>query len=173
MSDNAVLLQRCRHFVLDMDGTFYLGNTILPNSLEFLRKTVETGRDYLFFTNNSSRSPEVYIQKLAAMQCHIGRSEIMTSGDVMIEWLSANHPGEPVYLVGTPSLVQSFREGGSTSSKKMRRSLLSDSIRPLRTQNWSRHVISFAEVHCSSPPTWMSIAPWRAVSFPMSARFAR
>jgi len=112
MSDNAVLLQRCRHFVLDMDGTFYLGNTILPNSLEFLRKTVETGRDYLFFTNNSSRSPEVYIQKLAAMQCHIGRSEIMTSGDVMIEWLSANHPGEPVYLVGTPSLVQSFREGG-------------------------------------------------------------
>ena len=34
--DRAALVNSCKHFVLDMDGTFYLGNTILPGSLDFL-----------------------------------------------------------------------------------------------------------------------------------------
>ena len=112
MQDKILLLKKCKHFVLDMDGTFYLGDSILPNSLAFLEKVKETGRDFIFYTNNSSKSPEVYIQKLAKMDCHIQRRQIMTSGDVMIEWLQANHKGEPVYLVGTPPLEQSFREAG-------------------------------------------------------------
>lgn len=112
MQDKTLLLKKCKHFVLDMDGTFYLGDSILPNSLAFLEKVKETGRDFIFYTNNSSKSPEVYIQKLAKMDCHIQRRQIMTSGDVMIEWLQANHKGEPVYLVGTPPLEQSFREAG-------------------------------------------------------------
>ena len=39
--DRAALVNSCKHFVLDMDGTFYLGNTILPGSLDFL-KTLES-----------------------------------------------------------------------------------------------------------------------------------
>lgn len=110
--DKAALANSCKHFVLDMDGTFYLGNTILPGSLGFLKTLEETGRDYLFFTNNSSKSVEVYIEKLAAMDCHITRDQIMTSGDVTIEYLNATYPGKSVYLVGTDALVKSFREGG-------------------------------------------------------------
>lgn len=112
MSRNEELLKRCRHFVLDMDGTFYLGDRILPGSLPFLRKVEETGRDFLFFTNNSSRSPKVYIDKLAGMGCAIRRDQIMTSGDVMIEFLHANYPSGRVYLLGTPALEESFREAG-------------------------------------------------------------
>ncbi|MCI2076994.1 MAG: HAD-IIA family hydrolase [Sphaerochaeta sp.] len=112
MQEKADLLSRCRHFILDLDGTFYLGDTILPHSLEFLRKVEETGRDYLFFTNNSSKSPEVYLDKLGRMGCRISKDQIMTSGDVMIAWLNEHHLGEPVYLVGTPALEESFRQGG-------------------------------------------------------------
>ena len=36
----------------------------------------------------------------------------MTSGDVTIAWLQANYPGKKIYLVGTPLLEESFREGG-------------------------------------------------------------
>ena len=107
---NEALIARCRHFVLDMDGTFYLGDRILPRSMEFLKKVEETGRDFLFFTNNSSRSPKVYIQRLASMGCRITASQIMTSGDVMIEFLHANYPQARVYLLGTPALEESFRE---------------------------------------------------------------
>ncbi|MFA7118073.1 MAG: HAD-IIA family hydrolase [Sphaerochaetaceae bacterium] len=110
--DKAELVNSCEHFVLDMDGTFYLGDTILDGSLEFLRKVQETGRDFMFYTNNSSKSPEVYIQKLRKMNCFITRDQIMTSGDVTIAFLKERYPKEKVYLVGTEPLVRSFRDAG-------------------------------------------------------------
>lgn len=99
-------------FVLDMDGTFYLGDIILEGSLDFLKKVEETGKHFIFFTNNSSKSPVNYIHKLANMNCHIERNQIMTSGDVTIEFLNRNRTGQTVYLVGTPALEESFREAG-------------------------------------------------------------
>ncbi len=99
-------------FVLDMDGTFYLGDVILEGSLDFLQKVKDSGKHYIFFTNNSSKSPENYINKLAKMNCRIGREQIMTSGDVTIEFLKRNRAGQTVYLVGTPALEESFRGAG-------------------------------------------------------------
>ena len=75
----AALLADIRLFVLDMDGTFYLGDRRLDGSLEFVRYVQEKGRRILFFTNNSSRSPEVYVDRLAGMDCRISRDQIMTS----------------------------------------------------------------------------------------------
>ena len=63
------LLEKTELFVLDMDGTFYLGERILEGALEFLQTLKETGRRYLFFTNNSSKSSESYIEKLRRMDC--------------------------------------------------------------------------------------------------------
>ena len=78
------ILENTELFVLDMDGTFYLDNDILDGALDFLSAVKNAGKDYLFFTNNSSTSPALYIEKLARMNCHITRDQIMTSGDVMI-----------------------------------------------------------------------------------------
>lgn len=110
--DKLEALKSTRLFVLDMDGTFYLGSKILPGAADFLQAVRATGRDYLFFTNNSSRSPSNYIAKLAGMGCPITRSQIMTSGDVTIRYLNTHCKGKTVYLVGTPPLVESFKEGG-------------------------------------------------------------
>lgn len=112
MENKMELLRSTRLFVLDMDGTFYLGGRILPGAADFLRAVKQTGRDYLFFTNNSSRSPLDYIRKLAGMGCPITREQIMTSGDVTIRYLRTHYPGRTVYLVGTPPLIESFREAG-------------------------------------------------------------
>lgn len=112
MDERLELLDRTDLFVLDMDGTFYLGEQILPGALDFLSAVRERGKRFLFFTNNSSKSPEDYIKKLAGMGCAITREQIMTSGDVTIRYLSTHHPGKTVYLVGTPALEASFRESG-------------------------------------------------------------
>ena len=106
------LLAGIKLFVLDMDGTFYLGEQILDGSLDFLNRVAASGRDFLFFTNNSSKSPELYIDKLGRMNCRIDRRRILTSGDVTIDYLQTRYPGKSVYLVGTPALEQSFREAG-------------------------------------------------------------
>ena len=54
MTDKMELLKRTKLFVLDMDGTFYLGNQILPGAADFLKAVEKAGKQYLFFTNNSS-----------------------------------------------------------------------------------------------------------------------
>ena len=109
---NSAALKGVRLFILDMDGTFYLGDEIIPGSLDFIARVRETGRSFLFFTNNSSRTPEGYLEKLARMGCPIGREQIMTSGDVTIRWLNTRRPGRSVYLMGTEALRRSFSQAG-------------------------------------------------------------
>ncbi|MDR3305380.1 MAG: HAD-IIA family hydrolase [Clostridiales Family XIII bacterium] len=106
------ILKDVKLFVLDMDGTFYLGDRIFKGSLPFLDAIRESGKDFLFFTNNSSKTPELYIEKLKRMGCEIDRSGIMTSGDVTIRYLETFHKGESVFLMGTEALRNQFRESG-------------------------------------------------------------
>ncbi len=112
MEKRLELLRDTRLFVLDMDGTFYLGSKILPGAADFLQAVQETGRSYLFFTNNSSRSPQEYMRKLAGMGCPITRAQIMTSGDVTIRYLQTHYAGKSVYVMGTPALLANFSEAG-------------------------------------------------------------
>ena len=60
-------LSDVKMFVLDMDGTIYLGDRLFPYTRDFLRRVKETGRDFCFFTNNSSKNREAYLQKLQKM----------------------------------------------------------------------------------------------------------
>ena len=106
------VLEETELFVLDMDGTFYLDEDILDGALDFLEAVRKRNKKYLFFTNNSSTSPELYIEKLKRMNCHITRSQIMTSGDVMISFLKTYYPGKSVYLLGTKPLYDSFLNAG-------------------------------------------------------------
>ena len=105
-------LANIKLFVLDMDGTFYLGNRILDGSLDFLNRVAETGRQFIFFTNNSSKTPADYVQKLAGMDCHVDEKTVMTSGTVTIRYLHTFYPGQRVYLMGTQTLCEQFRQGG-------------------------------------------------------------
>ncbi len=112
MTEELGILRSKKLFVLDMDGTFYLGDKLIEGSLGFLEKLRETGREFLFFTNNSSRNGSFYKQKLSGMGCFVEEDRVVTSGDVTIKFLKENYPDKGVYLVGTGLLEESFRKGG-------------------------------------------------------------
>ena len=99
-------------FVLDLDGTFYLGDNLIPGADAFVNYARDHGRRVLFFTNNSSRSPEIYMKKISGMGVACSRSDILTSGDVTIGYLRKYYAGKSVYLVGTPALESSFAAAG-------------------------------------------------------------
>lgn len=103
------MLKNIKAFVLDMDGTIYLGKDLFPFTRDFLSKVTETGRNFYFFTNNSSKSQQAYIEKLGTMGIDITKEQMMISSHVMIQYLLREHPGESVYVVGTPSLLDEFR----------------------------------------------------------------
>lgn len=105
-------LRQIKTFVLDMDGTIYLGEQLFPYTKEFLRRVEETGREFCFFTNNSSKNREAYLSKLARMGIGIRPEQMLLSNDVILKWLKENHPGEKAYVVGTPPLLEDFQKAG-------------------------------------------------------------
>jgi 4-nitrophenyl phosphatase len=112
MDKDINILKDKKLFILDMDGTFYLGNRLIAGSLDFLRKLGKEGKRFLFFTNNSSKTSGFYKQKLAGMGCEVDESAIITSGDVTIKYLQENYNGKRVYLLGTLLLEESFLQAG-------------------------------------------------------------
>ena len=101
-------------FILDMDGTIYLGNDLFPYTHKFLDKVEETGRNYYFFTNNSSKDLEAYTTKLGKMGIDITPEQMMVSTDVILQYLDEHHPGAKLYVVGTPALLRAFEKAGWT-----------------------------------------------------------
>ena len=87
-------------FLLDMDGTFYLGGQLIEGSLDFIDRVLATGRDYMFLTNNSSHNANFYVQKLAKMGLKVDRRRVMTSGEATCEKLKALYPGKRAFVLG-------------------------------------------------------------------------
>lgn len=106
------MLEDKQLFILDMDGTVYLGDELFPETLPFLSRIRSAGKRYLFFTNNASRSPETYVTRLSNMGIPVTREDILTSGDVTLHFLKTQRPGQSVYIVGTQDLIQSFESEG-------------------------------------------------------------
>ena len=111
-----------------MDGTFYLDTQILDGSLDFLRQVERLGKRYVFFTNNSSKSPKTYIDKLANMDCYIQRDQIITSGDVMIEYLKEYYPGKTVLFSGDAGSGRKFQGEMGSCSQRLCRMLWSSGL---------------------------------------------
>jgi 4-nitrophenyl phosphatase/NagD protein len=107
-----IQLSRIRCFLLDMDGTFYLGNKILPGALDFMRVLAASRCDYLFFTNNSSCSAVYYADKLTKMGWPVSPDRILTSGEATALYLTGQKPGARIFLLGTPELAGEFAAHG-------------------------------------------------------------
>ena len=105
-------LQKIRLFVLDMDGTIYLSNRLFSFTVPFLNRLEETGRKYCYFTNNSSRNQQDYLDKLAAMGIPASRDQVFLSTQVIVEEMKRCHPDDSFFIVGTPNLVEAFRLAG-------------------------------------------------------------
>jgi HAD superfamily hydrolase (TIGR01450 family) len=105
-------LSGCRAFVLDMDGTIFVDERLLPGARELLALLDARGHRYLFVTNNSSRRARAYQERLARLGLDVSTERILTSGDATIDHLLRRTPHRSCYLVGTPALEEEFRAAG-------------------------------------------------------------
>jgi 4-nitrophenyl phosphatase/NagD protein len=105
-------------FLLDMDGTFYLGHQLLPGALELINLLQQRGTQFLFLTNNSSRTRREYADKIRRFGLDLPESRIFTSGEATALYLARRKPGATLYVVGTPALEREFAEHGFQLSDK-------------------------------------------------------
>ena len=110
--DREQKLKRITCFALDMDGTVYLGEKWIEGALDFLSAVEKAGKQYIFLTNNSSKGPQNYVEKLHRMGLSVDECRIVTSGQATIEYLKRNFPGKRVFLLGNELLTREFEEAG-------------------------------------------------------------
>ena len=107
-TDENGLLKKIECFALDMDGTVYLGERWIEGARDFLNAVEEAGKKYVFLTNNSSKNPQAYVEKLGRMGLPIDLDKIVTSGQATIDYLKRNFGGKRVYLLGNELLKEEF-----------------------------------------------------------------
>lgn len=103
---------KTKYFIIDMDGTFYLDGNLIDGALDFLARVKQLGKDFFFFTNNSSNNVEVCRQKLAKMGCEVPPEKIIISSHVTADFLNRNRKGKTVYLLGNERLTADFEAAG-------------------------------------------------------------
>lgn len=104
------MLKDKKLFLLDMDGTIYLDDNLFDGTLDFLETVKARGGKYLFLTNNSSKSTEDYIKKLAHIGIKSSEDEFLTSTDATIRYILSNYPNVRFYSFGTASFTKQLRD---------------------------------------------------------------
>ena len=99
-------------FLLDMDGTLYLDDNLFEGTIDFLNHVKSIGGKYLFVTNNSSKSTDVYVSKLKKLGIYAEENDFLTSTNATIIYLQNKFPGRKFYAMGTASFVKQLREAG-------------------------------------------------------------
>ncbi len=106
------MLADINFFLLDLDGTIYLGKRLIDGAREFLDLLEQQGKSYCFLTNNSSKNTGAYLEKLKGFGINVGRESVVTSTDVLIYYLNKIRPGASLYPVGTREFEAGLAEAG-------------------------------------------------------------
>jgi len=99
-------------FLLDMDGTIYLGDNLFDGTVDFLERVKQRGGKYLFVTNNSSRSVSAYVERLENMGVPASKEDFLTSVDALIWYLQGKYDDALIYAFGTKTFRQQLSEAG-------------------------------------------------------------
>lgn len=102
--------EKTKYFILDLDGTFHISGKMVEGALEFLDKVKNSGKDFLFFTNNSSNNSKVCHKHISDMGCVVPESKVLVSTNVCIDFLKKERCGKSVYLLGNERLVEDFKD---------------------------------------------------------------
>jgi len=98
--------------VIDLDGTVYRGDEPVPGAAEAVAGLRERDLDRLFVTNNPTRSPEQYVDRLAGFGIEASADEVLPAGTVTAEYLADRHAGDDVFVIGSSGLREQFHDHG-------------------------------------------------------------
>ena len=110
-------LRSVRGVLFDMDGVIYVGDTPLAGVQDALDYLTETGRKWLLVTNNASRTPEQFVEKLTKMNMRVRPEQVLGSAEATACWLAEqvkHHgwPSGPVIVMGQAGLKTALTNSG-------------------------------------------------------------
>jgi HAD superfamily hydrolase (TIGR01450 family) len=104
-------------YVFDLDGTIYLGDELLPGAKRLVLKLRELGKRVVFLSNNPTKDPKMYAEKLGTLGLETLASEIVNTVVTMTGWLLRNYPEATVFPISEEPLKNSLSEAGIRMSQ--------------------------------------------------------
>jgi HAD superfamily hydrolase (TIGR01450 family) len=116
-SSSGVPEQLYEGYVFDLDGTIYLGDELLPGARRLVLKLRELGKRVVFLSNNPTKDPEMYAEKLTNLGIETPASDIVNTVVSMTRWLSQNHPDAVIFPIAEEPLKRALRKAGIRMSE--------------------------------------------------------
>lgn len=107
-----VALEQMRALIIDMDGVLWHGDRPVPGLVEFFEVLRNRNIRFMLATNNASKTPEQFQQKLAGMGVTVETTEILTSAQATAFYLKTIAPGARVFVIGEDGLKSALEEMG-------------------------------------------------------------
>jgi 4-nitrophenyl phosphatase len=106
-------LAEITHLIVDMDGVLYRGDSPLPGLHEFFAFLRKRPIPFILATNNSTHTPQEYVDKLARMGVRISPEEVLNSGQATARTLARDYPpATRVHVFGSPAFREAVVEEG-------------------------------------------------------------
>lgn len=105
-------------YLFDLDGTIYLGDELLPGAYDLVTGLREQGRETLFLSNNPTRDPQMYADKLSRLGLPTPVSHIVNPIVTLTAWLRQNAPGARVFVIGEEPLLRAVRQAGVVTTDR-------------------------------------------------------
>ena len=104
-------------YVFDLDGTIYLGDDLLPGAKRLIEELHARDRAVRFVSNNPTKDPQQYADKLARLGIPAPVSEIVNTTVTMTRWLLDNHPDAVVFPISEAPLKHALAGAGIRMSE--------------------------------------------------------
>ena len=99
--------------ILDMDGVLWKGDAPIGDLPSIFKRVRECGLKFVFATNNGTRTPEEYRQKLATLGVDVEASQVITSALGIAFLLARTYPsGTRVFMIGGNGVRTALEERG-------------------------------------------------------------
>ena len=101
-----------RGVLLDLDGTVYLGQALIPGAGEAIRAVKGAGVRVAYLTNKPLQPRGAYAEKLTRLGVATAPPEVVTSSSVLARWLRRHAPGATLFVIGEPPLLAELSDAG-------------------------------------------------------------
>jgi len=91
-------------YVFDLDGTVYLGDALLPGAGEVIASVRARGCRTVFLSNNPTRDPQMYADKLGGLGIATSVEDIVNPVVTVPRWIRAHHREALVFVIGEEPL---------------------------------------------------------------------
>lgn len=99
-------------FIVDLDGTVYVGDDLTPGAVEAIDELRGAGKGVAFVTNNPRLSGEDYVRKLWKLGLRASLADVVTVGGATQHLLAETRQGRTAFVIGSPAMHQHVTGAG-------------------------------------------------------------